>query len=119
MTEKKNWLFYVLLCKDNSYYAGITNNLTCRLRLHREGKAAKYTRGRNPVLLFAVAAFTKQEAARLEYRFKKLSRKKKEEFVRMEGDLWGVMLLAHGPLYTTVRADRQPVIDALKAGKFS
>ncbi|WP_053368661.1 GIY-YIG nuclease family protein [Bacillus sp. FJAT-27245] len=78
--------FYVLSCRDGSYYGGYTNDLERRVRLHNEGKGAKYTRGRSPVeLVFAQAFQTKTEAMQAEYRFKQLSRVKKEEFLAREG----------------------------------
>jgi putative endonuclease len=81
--------FYVLKCKDGSLYAGYTNDLDRRVRLHNEGKAAKYTRGRGPVALVYHQVFSgKTEAMRAEYQFKQLSRKKKEDFLMKEtGDL--------------------------------
>lgn len=75
--------FYVLHCKDGSLYAGYTNHLEKRIRLHNEGKGAKYTRGRGPVeLLFSQRFDHKSEALRAEYEFKQLTRKKKEEFLK-------------------------------------
>lgn len=74
--------FYVLHCKDNSLYAGYTNNLKRRIKLHNEGKGAKYTRGRGPVkLVFAKVYDTKSDALRAEYEFKQWPRKKKERFL--------------------------------------
>ncbi|WP_316572779.1 GIY-YIG nuclease family protein [Neobacillus sp. YIM B06451] len=78
--------FYVLSCRDGSYYGGYTNDLERRVRLHNEGKGAKYTRGRGPVkLVFAQLFQSKTEAMQAEYRFKQLSRVKKEEFLAREG----------------------------------
>jgi putative endonuclease len=80
-----NHFFYVLECKDGSLYAGYTNNLEKRLKLHNEGKAAKYTRGRGPVKLVHSRQFNdKSEALRAEYQFKQLTRKKKEEYLMKE-----------------------------------
>jgi putative endonuclease len=45
------WFFYIVECRDNSYYSGITNNLDQRLKAHNQGSGAKYTRGRGPVTL--------------------------------------------------------------------
>ncbi|AIE58562.1 GIY-YIG nuclease family protein [Bacillus methanolicus] len=83
--EKSNHFFYVLECKDGSLYAGYTNNLEKRLKLHNEGKAAKYTRGRGPVKLVYSQQFNdKSEALKAEYQFKKWTRKKKEEYLMKE-----------------------------------
>lgn len=35
---------YILLCKGNSYYTGITNDLLRRLKKHKNGRGAKYTK---------------------------------------------------------------------------
>ncbi|RDU34815.1 GIY-YIG nuclease family protein [Neobacillus piezotolerans] len=85
--EETEHYFYVLQCRDGSYYGGYTTDLERRVRLHNEGKGAKYTRGRGPVeLVFARAFQTKTEAMRAEYRFKQLSRAKKEEYLATEGE---------------------------------
>ena len=60
------------------YYAGYTNNLEKRVRVHNEGKGAKYTRARRPVNCIYYETFeTKQEAMQAEYAFKQLTRKQK------------------------------------------
>ncbi|OCA80659.1 endonuclease [Bacillus sp. FJAT-27225] len=80
-----NHYFYVLSCRDGSFYGGYTTNLSRRIKLHNEGKGAKYTRARGPVtLIFAKSFPTKTEAMQEEYRFKQLTRKKKEDFLAME-----------------------------------
>lgn len=79
---ENNHYFYVLHCNDNSLYAGYTNNLERRIKLHNEGKGAKYTRGRGPVeLVFAKSFHHKSEAMKAEYEFKQWTRAKKEEFL--------------------------------------
>ena len=83
--EAVNHYFYVLLCRDGSLYAGYTNNLERRLKMHNEGKGAKYTRGRGPVkLLYSKAFNDKSEALKAEYEFKQWNRKKKEGFLIKE-----------------------------------
>ena len=84
--DKNNHYFYVLECADGSYYAGYTNNIDKRLLTHNEGKGAKYTRGRRPVVLRYVETYeTKTEAMQAEYRFKQLSRSAKERIVQTGG----------------------------------
>lgn len=84
--DKTNHYFYVLECADGSYYAGYTNDIKKRLHTHNEGKGAKYTRGRTPVVLCYLEEYkTKTEAMRAEYRFKQLSRSAKERIVQMGG----------------------------------
>jgi putative endonuclease len=85
--ENKEHYFYVVSCRDNTLYAGYTNNIPRRMKMHNEGKGAKYTRGRGPVkLVFSKQFCTKSEALKAEYHFKKLgSRKKKEQYLVKEG----------------------------------
>ena len=69
---------YILKCNDNSLYTGWTNYITHRLKMHNEGKGAKYTRGRGPVELVYLEEFeTKQEAMSREAKIKRLTRKEK------------------------------------------
>ena len=69
---------YILKCNDNSLYTGWTNDITHRLKMHNEGKGAKYTRGRGPVELAYLEEFeTKQEAMSREAKIKRLTRKEK------------------------------------------
>jgi putative endonuclease len=81
---ENNHYFYVLECADGSFYAGYTNDLDKRLHVHNEGKGAKYTRARLPVVLIHSEAFsTKREAMQMEYHFKTLVRKEKERYLEM------------------------------------
>lgn len=48
---EKQWVLYIVECRDGTLYTGITDNLEKRLKAHNEGKGAKYTRGRGPVTL--------------------------------------------------------------------
>jgi len=48
----KFYYTYILLCADNSYYIGITNNLEKRIEQHIEGiNRRSYTFKRRPVIL--------------------------------------------------------------------
>lgn len=83
--ENNEHFFYVLTCKDGSFYGGYTNNLERRIKLHNEGKGAKYTKGRGPVSLTFFKKYpSKSEALRAEWQFKSLTRKQKIEFLRKE-----------------------------------
>lgn len=76
---KKKWVLYVLLCKDGTFYCGITNDLERRIAQHSAGKGARYTRGRGPLTLLRSWPQKNQSAAlRAEFSFKKLSRSAKE-----------------------------------------
>lgn len=85
MDKKLEHLFYVLECNDGSYYAGYTNDLEKRLRMHNEGKGAKYTRAKRPVRCIYFEHYaTKREAMQMEYHFKQLTRKAKEQYILKE-----------------------------------
>lgn len=43
------WFVYIVECRDNSLYTGITNDLERRLIQHNDGTGARYTRSRRPV----------------------------------------------------------------------
>ncbi|MBQ5674516.1 MAG: GIY-YIG nuclease family protein, partial [Lachnospiraceae bacterium] len=73
---------YILECKDGTYYTGWTNNLEKRLKDHNEGKGAKYTRARRPVVLAYYEEFeTKEEAMQREYAIKQMKRSEKAALI--------------------------------------
>lgn len=74
---------YVVRCADGTLYTGYAVDPQARVAVHNSGKGAKYTRSRLPVTLVAVAAFgTKHQAMSAEYRFKRISRQRKELLIR-------------------------------------
>lgn len=76
------YYIYILQCKDNSLYTGITTNLPKRLAQHRDGTGAKYTRGRAPLTLRYVSQAENRSSASIEEaRIKKLSRSEKETLI--------------------------------------
>lgn len=76
------WYVYILLCGDGSYYTGITTDVQKRLETHKNGKGAKYTRGRGPLSLLYVETLTnKSEALKREHSIKQLSKKNKTELI--------------------------------------
>lgn len=75
---EKQWLLYMLECKDGSLYTGITDDLQRRLAAHRAGKGAKYTKGRGPLILrYVERCESKSHALRREYAVKRLKRAEK------------------------------------------
>ena len=70
---------YMLRCRDNSIYTGITNDLKKRFEKQISGTGAKYTRSRKPEKIIAVfESDDKSTALRLECRIKRLSKVQKE-----------------------------------------
>ncbi|PWK15909.1 GIY-YIG nuclease family protein [Tumebacillus permanentifrigoris] len=73
---------YLLECKDGSLYAGITTDLQKRLREHRIGKGAKYTRGRSPLILrYVELQLDRSSALRRELAVKRMKRQQKEDLI--------------------------------------
>lgn len=84
MEQNKQYYFYVLECKDTTFYGGYTTNLTRRLEEHNSGKGAKYTRlaKRRPTQMIHHETFESKSAAmKAEYAFKQLTRKQKEAYL--------------------------------------
>ncbi|WP_340201070.1 GIY-YIG nuclease family protein [Ascidiimonas sp. W6] len=70
---------YILKCSDNTFYTGVTSNLTVRLEQHEEGiHRDSYTFKRRPVELVFYAEFTDINLAiAKEKQIKKWSKAKK------------------------------------------
>ena len=76
---------YILLCSDESYYIGITNNVEKRLWQHNNLSTVKdcYTAKRRPVSLVYVQTFENPlDAIGFEKQIKRWTRAKKEALIR-------------------------------------
>lgn len=72
------WVVYILKCRGGRLYTGVTNSLEHRLKAHKTGKGARFTRAFAPVRLAAVIpGYTRSGALRLEAAIKKLPRAEK------------------------------------------
>ena len=77
---------YILRCRDNSLYIGMTTNLEARIKAHNLGRGAAYTYKHGPVeLVYSETHPTRLDACRRERQLKRWTRKKKEALIR--GDL--------------------------------
>lgn len=75
VSKSETTFTYILLCNDSTLYTGWTNNLAKRLKAHKEGRGAKYTKARLPVKLVYFETFaSKSEAMKRESQIKKLSK---------------------------------------------
>lgn len=73
---------YIVECRDGTLYTGWTNALEERIKAHNEGRGAKYTRARRPVVLKYYEVFeTKEEAMKREYAIKRLRKEEKRELI--------------------------------------
>jgi len=75
---------YILLCSDNTYYTGLTNDFEKRIWQHETGYFPEcYTLKRRPIkLVWHKVVDTVEEANNLEKQIKGWSRKKKEALIR-------------------------------------
>jgi len=83
LNSAEAWVVYILRCRDNSLYTGITTDLDRRLLEHNSSKrGASYTRGRRPVnVVFSQSAPDRSAASKLEARIKSLDRASKESLI--------------------------------------
>lgn len=75
---------YMMRCKDNSLYTGITTDVKRRFIEHTQDnkKGAKYTRARTPISVDAVwSAENRSSASKLEAFIKCLTKKEKEALI--------------------------------------
>jgi len=76
------WYLYILRCKDDTLYTGITTDVEKRLEAHRAGRGAKYTRGRTPLeLVYRETCGTHSQALKREVEIKKLTRQEKQNLI--------------------------------------
>lgn len=76
---------YILRCKDNSLYTGITTDIERRLKEHKEKgeKAAKYTLRHEAIKMeIAWKSENRVLASKLEFHLKKLNKNQKEELIK-------------------------------------
>ena len=80
-----SWYVYILRCGDGTLYTGITTDVQRRLQMHRSGKGAKYTRGRQPLeLVYREACEDHSQALKREWQIKQLPRAEKEKLIKKE-----------------------------------
>jgi len=81
--RKGSFFVYIVQCSRGTLYTGYTIDLEKRLKLHDNGKGAKYLRGKGPVkLVYAREYKYFKNAINAEIMIKKLPRKKKEQLIK-------------------------------------
>lgn len=81
--EPSAFFVYLVECADGSLYCGIAKDVARRVRQHNDGKGARYTRGRGPVVLVDQAGpLPWGDALRLERRVKRKPRDAKRAALR-------------------------------------
>lgn len=76
------WFVYIVRCSDRSLYTGVTTEPERRLAQHNDGRGAKYTSKRCPVVLVYVEEAADRGAAlRREYEIKQMTAANKRRLV--------------------------------------
>ena len=84
MKNDKKYYVYMIRCRDNSLYTGMTTDLDRRMKEHLERgkKGAKYTSSHHAIKMeTAWRTNNKIKASRLEYHIKTLIKAQKEELI--------------------------------------
>ena len=81
--QKKMHYLYLVLCKNNSIYTGVTNDINVRSKRHRAGTGGWHTHLYPAIELLRVEKFeTKQEALKRERQVKGWRREKKLNLIK-------------------------------------
>lgn len=79
------WYVYILLCEDNSFYTGVSNDPRQRFLDHKNGKGGRYTRLHKPTkILYLEQCASKSEALKRELQIKGWSRGKKIKILELK-----------------------------------
>jgi predicted GIY-YIG superfamily endonuclease len=85
--RKEPWFLYILRCGDHSLYTGITKDIEKRFQMHSQGKAARYTRSRQPLeIVYRETCKTRTEALIRECAVKTLTKTKKLALIEQFND---------------------------------
>jgi putative endonuclease len=77
------WTLYIIRCRDETLYTGITTDISRRLKEHNAKKGAFYTKNKTPVKLVYLESMANQSQARKrEAAIKSLTRKQKLELIQ-------------------------------------
>jgi putative endonuclease len=81
-----DWYLYLVRCRDDSLYTGISTDVDRRFRSHRAEVGAKYLKGRGPLaLVYKEKIGDKRLACRVERMVKRWAKSKKERLVLAGG----------------------------------
>ncbi|MDH4203277.1 MAG: GIY-YIG nuclease family protein [Phycisphaerae bacterium] len=87
------WYVYILLCADDSFYVGHTQDIESREKRHNDRKGAVYTACRTPVrIVWQEKHESREMAMQREHQIKRWSKAKKKALIA--GDLETLSKLA-------------------------
>ena len=76
---------YILLCRDGSYYTGYTKNIEYRVKQHKKGQGARYTRAREAEKIVYVEIYnSRSEAMKREREIKSMSHDEKHRLANSQ-----------------------------------
>ena len=83
VSAETSWFVYILSCRDQTLYTGITTDPARRLLEHNSAKTgARYTRGRRPVILVHLESYPSRSAAsKREHAIKRMSAARKNHLI--------------------------------------
>jgi len=83
MTRAPKWFVYILKCGNGCFYTGITNDIARRLKEHKSGKGAKYTRAFGAgKMVCVIGARSRSLALKKEAEIKNWTRKEKIAYIK-------------------------------------
>ncbi len=83
-----NWHVYILKCPDGRLYIGVTTDISRRLKQHRQGQGAAFTRTFSvDELCYSETFLNKSEAFSREIQLKKWTHKKKLALIAGDKEL--------------------------------
>lgn len=78
----KENIVYMLLCSNQSYYTGWTNDFNRRMNAHKKGTASHFTHAFVPLkIVYVEVCESRSEAMRKEAQIKKMTRVQKENMI--------------------------------------
>jgi putative endonuclease len=83
-----DWYLYLIRCRDDTLYTGISTDVDRRFAQHKsKGYAgSRYLKGRGPLsLVFKEKLGSKSLALKVEYRVKKMTIARKEKLIKVSG----------------------------------
>ena len=82
------WFVYILICRNDDLYTGITNNLQRRFNEHKSGKGGHFTRSFGAEkILYSEEYANKSSALKREAQIKGWTRKKKLALIEGDSEL--------------------------------
>ncbi|CAN5277529.1 GIY-YIG nuclease family protein [soil metagenome] len=77
------YFVYILLCSDDSFYTGISNNVEKRFLAHQNGVGASYTKSHKPIkIIYKEECGDRSSALKREVQIKKLTKSQKVELIK-------------------------------------